>query len=225
MKLLAFDTSGEACSVALWCDGDVRQRLERVPRRHGELVLAMADGLLAEAGLRLAGLDALAFARGPGSFTGVRIATAVVQGAAFGADLPVVPVSTLAATAHGAFRQQGVRRCLVAIDARMDQVYWGAYRLAADGAPELVGDEAVLAPEAVPVPADADWYGVGSGWQAHRAALHARLAGRLTGELAEVFCEAQDVAHLAADLFAREGGVAAEAALPVYLRDRVTFSR
>ncbi|MBK1701231.1 tRNA (adenosine(37)-N6)-threonylcarbamoyltransferase complex dimerization subunit type 1 TsaB [Thiococcus pfennigii] len=225
MKLLAFDTSGEACSVALWCDGDVRQRLERVPRRHGELVLAMADGLLAEAGLRLAGLDALAFARGPGSFTGVRIATAVVQGAAFGADLPVVPVSTLAATARGAFRLHGAQRCLVAIDARMDQVYWGAYRLAAEGAIELEGDEAVLAPDAVPVPADAAWYGVGSGWQAYRAALHARLAGRLTGELAEVFCEAQDVAHLAADLFAREGGVAAEAALPVYLRDRVTFSR
>ncbi|AGA90850.1 universal bacterial protein YeaZ [Thioflavicoccus mobilis 8321] len=225
MKLLAFDTSGEACSVALWCDGDLRQRLQRVPRRHGELVLGMAEELLAEAGVRLAGLDALAFGRGPGSFTGVRIATAVVQGAAFGADLPVVPVSTLAATARGAFRLHGARHCLVAVDARMDQVYWGAYRIAAEGDARLEGEEAVLVPEAVPMPAGAGWHGVGSGWQAYREALHARLAGRLVGEFAEVVCEAQDVAHLAVGLFADGAGVAAEAAMPVYLRDRVTFAR
>jgi tRNA threonylcarbamoyladenosine biosynthesis protein TsaB len=224
MKLLAFETSGDTCSVALLIDGEARQRLAHAPRRHGELVLGMADGLLAEAGLVLAGLDALAFGRGPGSFTGVRIATAVAQGVAFGADLPVVPVSTLAAMARGAFRQQGLERCLVAIDARMEQVYWGCYRIGSDGVASLEGDEAVLDPGAVPLPPGAGWHGVGSGWQTYGEVLRERLGDLLAGVADDMVCEAQDVASLAVAALARGESVPAEEAIPVYLRDRVTFT-
>lgn len=226
-KLLAFETSGEACSVALWIDGEVRQRLASEPRRHAELVLAMAEELLAEAGLRLRDLDTLAFGRGPGSFTGVRIATAVVQGAAFGGDLPVVPVSTLAAMAQGALRCYASRASLIALDARMAQVYWGAYQIDSGENARLVGQEAVIAPEHARVPGGegAAWLGVGSGWSAYAAALTASADGRLSGIEANHPCEARDIARLAATLFAEGRAVAAEAAVPVYLRDQVTHRR
>lgn len=221
MKLLAFETSGEACSVALYLDGEIAQRICYTPRRHGELVLEMAQGLLADAGIGLAALDALAFGQGPGSFTGVRIAAAVVQGAAFGAGLPAVPVSTLAAMAQGAFRRAASRQTLVALDARMDQVYWGAYRLDGAGCIGLDGDESVLAPDFVPPPRDGGWFGVGNGWQAHGARLRARLGDRLNGCDPDLVCEAQDIAQIAVGLFRQGGGVTAEAAMPVYLRDQV----
>ena len=128
MKLLAIDTSEDACSAALCVGDEILERFEIAPRRHTELILPMMDGLLAEAGLSLRGLDALAFARGPGSFTGIRIATSIVQGAALGAGLAVVPVSSLQALAQGARRLHGAGQVLSALDARMREVYWGAYR-------------------------------------------------------------------------------------------------
>ncbi|MEY6432400.1 tRNA (adenosine(37)-N6)-threonylcarbamoyltransferase complex dimerization subunit type 1 TsaB [Thioalkalicoccus limnaeus] len=225
MKLLAFETSGEACSVALRIGSETRQRIELAPRRHGELVLAMADGLLAEAGLRLRELDALAFGRGPGSFTGVRIAAAVVQGAAFGAELPVVPVSTLAALAQGAYRTDRVRFSLVALDARMGQVYWGRYRIDPQGFARLEGDEAVANPGEVSLPATGRWFGVGSGWSVHGATLSEHAAAWLEAIMPNRPCEAQDVADLASALFAEGAQVRPEAAVPVYLRDQVTFVR
>ena len=127
MKLLAIDTSGDACSAALFLDGVIEQRLDPTPRRHGELLLPMMQALLESAGIGLDALDAIAFGRGPGSFTGVRIAVAVAQGGAFGAGCPTVPVSTLAAMAVGEYRRTGRRRVLAALDARMGEVYWGVY--------------------------------------------------------------------------------------------------
>jgi tRNA threonylcarbamoyladenosine biosynthesis protein TsaB len=222
MRLLAIDTSGEACSAALLTDSRVRQRLSRQPRRHGELILAMIEGLLAEAGLGLGHLDALAFGRGPGSFTGVRIATAVVQGLAFGADLPVVPVSTLAALAQGRFRSGGIGRTLVALDARMAEAYWGCYVVDEGGLARLQGEEEVNAPEVVRLPPDGGWHGVGNGWTAHGAVLRRRLGPRLESVSADPVCESWDIAVLAAADFTAGRWVAAESALPVYLRDRVT---
>jgi tRNA threonylcarbamoyladenosine biosynthesis protein TsaB len=225
MKLLAIDTSGEACSAALLVDKAVDQRLSRTPRRHGELILGMMDALLAQAGLRLADLDALAFGCGPGSFTGVRIATAVVQGAAFGADLPVAAVSTLAALAQGQLRADSCMRCLPAFDARMGEIYWGCYSADAAGLMHAVVAERVAAPEAVDVPEGADWQGAGSGWSAYGDVLRTRLGARLTGVDPEAICQAQDIAVLAAADVAAGRLLAPERALPVYLRDKVTAVR
>ena len=221
MKLLAIETATEACSVALLIDGEIELRYAIKPRGHSELVLAMMDELLAEAGLKPAQLDAMAFGRGPGSFTGVRIATGIVQGAAFGAGLPVVPVSTLAALAQRAFRQKGEPNLLPAFDARMGELYWAAYRVGEDELVWPVIDEEVASPDQVRLPLDADWYGVGSGWAAAGEVLAARLGDDLLGYQAEMFCSAQDVARLGAAAFEQGLAVAPEQALPVYLRNQV----
>lgn len=222
MRLLAIDTSGEACSAALIADSGPVQRLSLEPRRHGELILAMAEELLREAGFGLAQLDALAFGRGPGSFTGVRIAAAVIQGLAFGADLPVVPVSTLAALAQRHYRTQGAHRSLAALDARMGEVYWGCYERDEGFLMRLVGDEEVNSPERVTLPRGSGWNGIGSGWMAHEDRLRERLGSRVQTATPEAVCESQDIAILAASEFAAGRVVPAESALPIYLRDRVT---
>jgi tRNA threonylcarbamoyladenosine biosynthesis protein TsaB len=221
-KILAVDTSGDACSAALLIGTELEERLEREPRRHGELVLGMMDSLLAEAGIGLTQLDALAFGRGPGSFTGVRIAASVVQGAAFGADLPVVPVSTLAALAQGHFRSFGTSRVLPALDARMAELYWGPQRLGEGDIMRPAGVEQAVAPEMAWLPDGDGWSGIGSGWAAHGEVLCARLGPRLLSVRPEVICEARDIAAVAVPELAAGRCVTAERALPLYLRDRVT---
>lgn len=222
MKLLAIDTSGDACSAALLTDGGIDQLLETAPRRHGELILPMMEQLLRQAGLGVRDLDAMAFGRGPGSFTGVRIATAVVQGAAFGAGVPVVPVSTLAAMAQGQYRRGGQRKLLAALDARMGEVYWGCYRIDADGLAAPCCEERVCPPTDVGAPAGADWFGVGPGWSAYGPDLTAALGTAVSGTNPDGFCEARDLAALAAELVRRGHQVAPDQAMPLYLRDRVT---
>ncbi len=222
MRILAIDTSGEACSAALLTETGLRQRLALEPRRHADLILGMVAALMEEAGLQLRELDALAFGRGPGSFTGVRIATAVVQGLAFGADLPVVPVSTLVGLAQGQYRCQGARQCLAALDARMGEVYWGRYVLDGQGLMRLVGEEAVTTPAGVELPDEAGWQGAGSGWETHGDLLRRRLGPRIGVIDPAAICEAQDLALLAAADFAAGLALPPERALPVYLRDKVT---
>jgi tRNA threonylcarbamoyladenosine biosynthesis protein TsaB len=222
MKLLAIETATEACSAALYIDGEIGLRYEVKPRGHSELILGMMDALLAEAELKPAQLDAMAFGRGPGSFTGVRIATGVVQGAAFGADLPVVPVSTLAALAQRAFRERGERRLLPAYDARMQELYWAAYAVDEQGLVQSVQEELVAKAEQIPTPEGNDWYGVGSGWAAYGEALGERFGvGVVKGSDPDLLCSAFDVALLGVAGFERGEALMPEAALPVYLRDRV----
>jgi len=221
MKLLAIDTTEAACSAALLIDDQVSERFDIVPRRHSELILPMIDGLLGEAGLKPQDLDALAFARGPGSFTGVRIATAVIQGIATAAELPVVPVSSLLALAQGAARTQGVGQILAGLDARMNEVYWAACRTDENGLAGLVGGEQVCAPERVPLPEDDAWYGVGSAWEGYPDLLSAILGDRVAKTDAQAMVHAQDVARLAAAEFLAGNAVSAGQALPVYLRDQV----
>lgn len=225
MKLLALDTSGDACSAALFVDGVVSQRLEREPRRHGELILGMLQGLLGEAGLSLQGLAAVAFGRGPGSFTGVRIAVAVAQGVAFGAGLPTVPVSTLAALAQGAWRRSGHRRILAALDARMGEVYWGCYQIGPEGVMVATGEESVCPPEQVPLPRGGGWWGAGPGWSVHEPVLRERIGAVLEGLDPGAICEAQDIVRLAAVSVSKGELTPPELAQPVYLRDRVTDRR
>jgi len=221
MKILAIDTATEACSAALYLDGEVRLRYRVEPRRHSELILPMMEELLSEAGIALNALDALAFGRGPGSFTGVRIATGVIQGAAFGADLPVAPVSTLAALAQRHFREQGGRNLLPAYDARMGELYWGCYQV---GDEELVhpqSSDLVIHPDKVDRPAGEGWVGIGSGWASYGDTLRDRLGDSLAAVDGELFCSAWDVALLGAAAFKAGEIVPAEQALPVYLRDKV----
>ncbi len=221
MRILAIDTSGEACSAALYIDGGLSDRFVVQPRGHSELILEMMQALLADAELPLGRLDALAYGCGPGSFTGVRIAAGVTQGAAYGAGLPVVPVSTLAALAQRHYRESGAERVLPAFDARMHEVYWAAYSLGTDGLMQLVGRESVSAPERVELPPGNGWQGVGSGWLSYGELLRQRLGGAVEAVHARQLCHARDIAELAVKGLAVGEAVSAEQALPVYLRNQV----
>lgn len=224
MKLLAIETATEACSAALYLDGELREVFQFAPRGHAQLLLGMADKLLAEAGLKPAQLDALAFGRGPGAFTGVRIATGVAQGIAYAADLPVVPVSTLATLAQGGLREFGWTRVAAAIDARMHEVYWAAFSVNDAGLVVAHADELVCAPDEVPLLDGQGWHGIGSGWQTFSEALSVRQQGRVLDWQGEYLPHAQDVAVLAVDAFGKGLAVTAREALPVYLRDQVVQS-
>lgn len=215
--LLALDTATEACSVALLHDGRVLSHYEVIPRLHAQRLLPMVQQLLGEAGVALSALDAIAFGRGPGAFTGVRIAIGVVQGLAFGLQRPVLPVSNLAVLAQRACREQGARQVAAAIDARMDEVYWGCYREEA-GEMRLAGVEAVLPPEQVTLPrgAQGDWFGAGTGW-----GYAGRLAVEVVGQDATLLPHAEDLLALARFAWQRGEAVDAELAQPIYLRDNV----
>jgi tRNA threonylcarbamoyladenosine biosynthesis protein TsaB len=226
MKLLALETATEACSVALWLDGTCHERYQLAARAHADLILPMAEDLLDESGLTLQALDAVAFGRGPGAFTGVRIAAAVAQALAFAAELPVVPVSTLAVLAQGGLRvHPGEQRILAMLDARMGELYW-AECVAHAGRVQHCGSETVAPPEQVPEPAPGRWLAVGNGWLAHGKALTARFASTLTLHWVEQpdFPRARDLADLAASALAAGEGVDPAAAQPVYLRDRVAVA-
>lgn len=220
MKILAIETATEACSVALYIDGEVHERYRIAPREHARLALGMADELLAEAGLKPTQLDAVAFSRGPGAFTGVRIATGLVQGIAFAAELPVVPVSTLAALAQGGCREFGWQQIAAAIDARMEEVYWGSFACS-EGLVRPMDTERVCSPVDVPLLEGSGWHGIGSGWQSYRDALCERLGDCVVEYEGKCYPHAQDVARLAAAAYGRGEAVTAEQALPVYLRDQV----
>lgn len=221
MILLAFETSTEACSVAIWRDGEVLERHEVAPRRHAELVLPWAEGLLAEAGFSRTMLDAVAVGRGPGAFTGVRLGIATAQGIALALDLPMLPVSTLAALAMAAPEPGPV---LAAIDARMGEVYAGAFMRSDEGV-EALGPETVSAPDAVGLPpAEGRWQGVGTGFAALEGALQARLADAISTIDAGALPRAGDVARLAARAWERGERVAPERVEPAYLRDNVALT-
>ncbi|MBM4210168.1 MAG: tRNA (adenosine(37)-N6)-threonylcarbamoyltransferase complex dimerization subunit type 1 TsaB [Gammaproteobacteria bacterium] len=233
MKILALDTSTEACSAALRVADRGFERYHEAPRGHAELILPMIDELLAEAGITLKDLNAIAFGRGPGSFTGVRLAASVVQGLAFGAGVGVVPVSTLKAVALRAVAGRAVAgravaaaapqatHVLVCNDARMDEVYTAAFAMVGS---ELValGPEQVLAPGLVQLPsvAGAHWIGAGRGFRAYPALGPLRLQA-----LEEVFDDmlphAVDILELAVPEVRAGRVLPPAAALPIYVRDEV----
>ena len=221
MKILAIDTTEQACSAALLVDGRVAEDFRIAARQHSQLILPMIEGLLGDAGLALSALDGLAFARGPGSFTGVRIAAAVVQGLAVAADLQVVPVSSLLALAQGVYREHGEQRVLAAFDARMQEIYWVPCEVR-DGLMQFAGNERVSALEAIALPPGDDaWAMAGSALGAYGEAIEQQLGSRSGARYPDAVVYAQDVALLAQQGFARGEAVAAEQAIPVYLRDQV----
>lgn len=214
LKILAFDTSTELCSAAL-CLGDTwLVREEMAGNRHSELLLPMVQSLLAEAGLGLRDLDGLAYGKGPGSFTGLRIGCGAAQGLALGADLPVAGVITLEAMAYAA----GADRVLACIDARMHEVYAAAYRREGESMIEL-SPPAVLKPADVVLPEEGEWLGCGTGF----AAYPDMLTGRLSSVRAELFPHAKAIAELAMPTFAAGRGAAPDSAEPFYVRDKVAL--
>jgi len=220
MKLLAIDTATEACSAAILINDDIISRYQFAPRKHAELILPMVDELLAEAGLRLAGLDALAFGRGPGAFTGVRIAAGVIQGLAYATNLPVIPISTLAALAQGVDAEH--QHIISAIDARMGEIYWGLYSRDDAGQIVAASDEVVSKPEDLVIADDVRYFGTGSGWKTYASVLADKLQDQLTGFADDRFPDARDILTLARTEFEQGRTVSAEQALPVYLRNKVT---
>lgn len=224
-KILAIETATEACSAALRCGDALIERSEIAPRRHAELILPMIESLLAEAGIARAQLDGIAVGRGPGAFTGVRLAIAVAQGLALALDIPVVPVSSLAALAQDA--PYGEAAILAVIDARMGEIYAGAFRRGANGLVEALGEETVGKADELILPHHARESGtcvVGSGWKAYRDALAPRLSAPPVFADGARYPQARAVARLAVPLFAAGRGVAPEQALPVYLRDKVALT-
>lgn len=230
VKILALDTTSGACSVALHCDGHTSEQFVRAERDHTRRILPMVDRVLAETGVSLGQLDALAVSRGPGSFTGLRIAISCVQGLAFAADKPVVPVSSLAALAAGARRARPSWQSatiVATLDARMQQVYWGVY--SADAPNDSLMPEAVQDPEqlvqrlrdaqdsgGLPQPL----YGAGAGWH------YPQLAQAPVAEtVIEAPIHARDIAELALPLWQNGTAVAAEALEPLYLRNEITWQK
>ncbi len=222
MKLLAFDTSTHWVSVA--CGGDEAWyvRGELAGQAHSERLLPLVHAVLAEAGCSLRSLDGIAFGAGPGSFTGVRIACGVAQGLALGADLPLVPVSTLEALAQGAWREHSVTHVLACLDARMREVYVAAYTREEGRWSEKLAPAVVHPDDVASLPRGrAAWFGVGSGFAAYPS-LQARLA--LERVDADAVPDARAVGALAQPRFAAGEGVAAAQALPLYVRHRVALT-
>ncbi len=221
--LLAIETSADACSVAIRHKGECLSRHELVPRSHTKTILPMTEALLAEAGLSLSSLSAVAFGRGPGSFTGLRVCASVVQGLAFSTDLPCVPVSSLQALALTALRDEiatASQTILCCVDARMDEVYWSAYR-EAGGLLEPLLDERLGAPESVNLNgkgSGTDICRVGSGWT-----YGERLPEFAAGSHLDILPKAASVAELGEVLFLKGEVVAVEEAVPHYLRDEVAW--
>lgn len=215
MKLLALDTSTEYCSAALWLNGEVRAERVHAGQSHSALLLPMVDGLLHQAGLQLRELDGVAYGAGPGSFTGLRIACAVTQGLALGADLPVVGVSTLVSIAQ----QTSATRVLTVLDARMNEVYWAAYERTLEGWTYLA-EPMLSKPESVVLPDDRQWSGAGNGLPL----LQLVLSAALKEQHPDIMPDAAAIASLAAPAFTRGEGIDAALAAPIYLRDKVAMT-
>jgi len=212
MRFAALETSTEWCSVALWRDGEIAGIERRAGNRHSELALPMFENLLKKTNLAVGELDAIAFGAGPGSFTGLRIACGLAQGLAFPRGLPVLGVPTLEALAE----ESGAQRVLACIDARMREVYYAALERTDRGWREAIAAQCA-APAALAWP-QGDWVGAGNGF-----AVYGNMG--LEKVMPEVHPTAIAVARLAAPRLAAGEGVDAALAAPLYVRDKVAFTK
>lgn len=219
MPILALDTSSDACSAAVLTNDACFTEFELTPRAHTQLILPMVESVLKQAQLQLSEMDAIAFGRGPGAFTGVRIATGVAQGLALAARKPILPVSTLAALAQQAQQQVQARKILVALDARMGEVYWGVYGWV-EGQLQLEGEEQVITPSAIELPVGNDWVAVGSGWSAYPE-LAERAASIVKTTYADWLPSAAFIAQLAQQDYLAGKALPPAQAQPIYLRNKI----
>ena len=215
--ILALDCSTEYCSVALRIGDSVIAKDQRAGQRHSELLLPMIDALLVEGGVQLKDLSVIAFGAGPGSFTGLRIACGVAQGLAFAVDRPVLPIPTLLALTQSLDEP----RVIAVLDARMGEVYAAAYERV-DGQWRVAMAPCLCKPSAVPALPEGPWHGAGSGFSAHGEALQQRFGAQLAGADSERYPHASHIAQLAATPV--HEAVAAEHALPLYIRDKVALT-
>jgi tRNA threonylcarbamoyladenosine biosynthesis protein TsaB len=222
MNLLAIETSTESCSVALSCNAELISRSEFAPRRHAELLLPMCEEVLAEAGVSRGQLDAIAVGRGPGAFTGVRLAISAAQGMALALDLPVIPVSSLAALACDAPIDENV--ILAVIDARMGEVYAATFRRDSDGLVQATSEERVGSAEMLKLAAGQRWSVIGTGWDTYADMIRSRLGSAPVWAQGKCYPQAARIAQLAMREWVAGNGLAPELALPVYLRDKVAFT-
>ena len=219
MISLAIDTSMEAQVLGLRVGGEDVERFELAGREHSKIILSSILALLADAGVDKGSLDLIIFGQGPGSFTGLRIAVGVVQGLAYGLDIPVVPVSTLACIAQGEYRLSGAEHIVVAQAARKQEVFFGSYAIE-EGFAVLVGDEGVFEADAVPRQPFSECVGVGTGW-VFREELEPALGATATRIVHEAFPQATDLLDLGTKGYADGRAVSALEARPEYLRERV----
>lgn len=213
---LAIDTSTEICSVALLKNKSAFVLEEKTPQSHGQVILSLVKKAIEEANIQPADIQVIAFGRGPGAFTGLRIGIGVVQGLAYGLNRPVVPVSTLQALAQTAFLKTGENFILVALNAQMREVYYSAFSVTQGIAMPIV-NECVLKPEQILVPTTSkEWLAVGSGFDRYKETLkrHSVKIQHVSG----IYPSALAVAKLGALAYDRGETVSAEKALPVYLR-------
>jgi tRNA threonylcarbamoyladenosine biosynthesis protein TsaB len=225
-RILALDTATEACSAALQNLQLIDARFEIAPRDHTQRILPLIQELLQAQQLELTALDALAFGRGPGSFTGVRIGIGIAQGLALGANLPMIGISSLATMAQGAWRLTGATRVLAAIDARMGELYWAEYQRDENGEWQGAETEAVLKPEAAQqriAALQGEWTTVGTGWQAYPHLLTSPGAQLIASDV--LLPAAEDMLPLAQIAWQRDQAVAVENAEPVYLRNEVAWKK
>jgi tRNA threonylcarbamoyladenosine biosynthesis protein TsaB len=223
MNLLAFETSSRIGSVALETAAGLLVRELGAPREQTERLLAITDELLAAAGIGLASLDGIAFDRGPGSFTGLRVSAAVVQGLAAVSGVPLFPVSSLLCLAQRAWQDAGSERTLVCVDAHMGEVYWAIAQRRA-GHVEIAGDERLSAPAEVAAPEGSGWCAVGSGFATHAEAL-APIIRAAAQALPELLPSAVALLPQAKRDLAAGRSTPPAAALPIYLRESTAWRR
>lgn len=218
MKILSIDSSTEMCSVALKIDDAIYSYERMSSRQHTRVILSLIIKVLAEGKISVNHLDAIAFGSGPGTFKGIRLAAGITQGLAYGANLPVIPISTLAVIAQGAFRAFNNRKIIPCLDACMGQIYWGAYEVNNKNLVVPVREDVVIVPDKVIQPQGNNWMGIGDGWMTYLNVLKDRVGNTVADIHFSFRITATDLLTLAIDEFNQGNLYDPDQAFPAYLR-------
>lgn len=221
MKILAFDTSTEACVVGLSVEGEILEYFSLPEKKQTQILLPIIEDLLNQASLKISGLDAIAYGQGPGAFTGVRLAVSVAQGLGFSADVPVIGISTLAAVAQHANTKHQAQNVLVAMDARMGEVYFGAYQFTDSGHLQHQSEEEVISLGYIPIPQEGAWVAAGTGWDEYPDDMPPDFSSRVSSFIETLYPDPASLLKLAKATLVNNQPIPATQAIPVYLRNNV----